>query len=373
MALKQSIGHMITFSVSFLASALLILIFIRYQQTHLKLTMDGDLVGVQKFHTVPVPRIGGVGVFLGTIIGLLINHKLIPNLPTFAFMLIAVALPTFAIGLLEDITKKIGVSHRLLVTAVSALAGIYFLDTRLVRLDCVLDFILGMYWFSIVFTCFAVAGVANAFNLIDGFNGLVSGVSTIILFGLLYVSRQLGDQQITVICLSMLGAIFGFALWNYPRGLIFMGDGGAYFIGFMIAELCILLVQRHPQVSPWFPLMLVLYPVFETVFTIFRRAVIKKVRIGSPDASHLHQLIYRRIIKTRSVNQNMHEVQVSQNSATSPYLWIMTFLSVIPAVLFYEKTWVLQLSVLCYIFFYIYIYKGMLRRRVPRWLLIHIR
>ena len=65
--------------------------------------------------------------------------------------------------------------------------------------------------------------------------------------------------------------MLGFFVWNFPAGLIFLGDGGAYFLGFYLAELAILLLHRNPEVSPMFPLLLCIYPVFETLFSIYRR------------------------------------------------------------------------------------------------------
>ena len=67
--------------------------------------------------------------------------------------------------------------------------------------------------------------------------------------------------------------MLGFFVWNFPAGLIFLGDGGAYFLGFYVAELAILLLHRNPAVSPMFPLLLCIYPVFETLFSIYRRTL----------------------------------------------------------------------------------------------------
>ncbi|MDE1891829.1 MAG: glycosyltransferase family 4 protein [Betaproteobacteria bacterium] len=363
---------MITLTFAFLISTLLVLLLIRYQQTHQHISLDSELNAIQKFHAVPVPRIGGLGVFIGCVSALCIKKFLDGTYNSFPLLLVAVASPTFLIGLLEDVTKKISVSQRLTVTALSAGVGVLFLDIRLTHLDVVMvDSLLLFFWVSVVVTCFAVSGVANAFNLIDGFNGLSAGVASIILFGLLYVAHGLLDQDIVIISLSLLGAVLGFALWNYPRGLIFLGDGGAYFIGFMIAELSVWIVKRHSEVSPWFPLLLVYYPIVETIFTIFRRRFIKRVSIGAPDASHLHQLIHRRLIKTKFETNQSIDIRISQNSATSPYLWLMCLLSVIPAVLFYRNTQALMLCTFVYSVFYVVVYQGMTRRRLPRWLMIH--
>lgn len=112
-----------------------------------------------------------------------------------------------------------------------------------------------------------------------------------------------------------------------------MGDGGAYLIGFWIAELCVLLVTRNPTVSTWFPVLICIYPIFETLFTIYRR-LIKRLHPGMPDASHLHQMIFRRIVNDPS-NNDISQL-VKKNSKTSPYLWVLTSLAIMPAILLWQ-------------------------------------
>ena len=80
---------------------------------------------------------------------------------------------------------------------------------------------------------------------------------------------------------------------NSLGGLIFLGDGGAYLLGFLLADLTVLLVHRNPNVSPVFPLLLCAYPIFETVFAIYRRKVVRGVATTDPDGIHLHTLIHR--------------------------------------------------------------------------------
>ena len=94
----------------------------------------------------------------------------------------------------------------------------------------------------------------------------------------------------------LVGATAGFLVWNYPRGKIFAGDGGAYVWGMVIAVACVQLVQRHRVVSPWFPVLLLIYPVWETLFSIYRK-VARGQSPGMADALHFHQLIFRRIVR----------------------------------------------------------------------------
>jgi len=96
------------------------------------------------------------------------------------------------------------------------------------------------------FTLLVVAGTANAVNLIDGFNGLASMCVVIMMAAVAYVAFQAGDTVVLSLALAGIGATLGFFIWNFPAGLIFLGDGGAYFLGFWFAELSILLLVRNP-------------------------------------------------------------------------------------------------------------------------------
>ena len=88
--------------------------------------------------------------------------------------------------------------------------------------------------------------------------------------------------------------------WSFPAGLIFRGDGGAYLLGFVLAELSVLLIERNAAVSPIFALLLCAYPIFETIFTIYRRKVVRGVATAEPDGIHLHTLIHRRIVRFKT-------------------------------------------------------------------------
>ncbi len=377
---------MLGLAISFLTSLVITLLVIRYQHLHAHLTADHDLEGVQKFHSTPVPRVGGLGVFVGVLVGLL--AKWCNGDPGAAsnLILLACALPAFTAGLVEDMTKRVGVKERLMATAFSAVLGGYFSGAWLTQFDIpAVDVFLqtpiismGFDRFavtgilSILVTAFAVAGVANAFNIIDGYNGLAGVVAIISLLGLAYVANQVGDREVVIGALALVGAIAGFLVWNYPNGLIFLGDGGAYCIGFLLAELSVLLVARNAQVSPWFPLLLSFYPICETLFTIFRRVVIGRTNPGLPDAAHLHQLIYRRVVRW-AVGSQCGREKKNRNSLTSPYLWVMSTLAVVPATLFWESSIWLQCFVLAFIIFYILIYRAIYRARFPKWLSIRKR
>jgi len=166
------------------------------------------------------------------------------------------------------------------------------------------------------------------------------------------------------------GATAGFLIWNYPVGLIFLGDGGAYFIGFMLGELALLLVMRNPEVSPWYAALLLIYPAFETRFSVYRRMFVRGKSPAIPDGIHLHSLIFRRVVQW-AVGRKEARALVRRNSLTSPYLWLFSLSAVIPATLFWNNTTVLIGCCLVFMASYIWIYVRIVRFKAPRWMIRH--
>lgn len=360
----------IAFSISFITT----LLVVRFSHIHEHITADYDLNGIQKFHAFSVSRIGGLGLVIGLFVALLIRYIQHEQVGRFGLLLLASAIPAFAFGFLEDVTKRVGIKVRFLATFASGGVAGFLLDAWLTNLQIIgIDNLMTTFpFFATVLTCFAVAGVSNAFNIIDGFNGLAGMVGVIILGGIAFVAFQLNDYEIMISAIAMIGAILGFLLLNYPRGLIFLGDGGAYLIGFWIAALSITLTARHPEVSKWFPLLLCLYPIFETLFTIYRRLLIYRTNPGMPDAAHLHQLIYKRVARW-AVGSNMLIDKVIRNSLTAPYLWVLTLMTVIPAVLFWRDPWVLRGFALLFVVSYVLLYRRIVQFRVPKWITLNWR
>lgn len=353
---------------AFLVSLITCLLIIRYQHLHAHVTGDSKLSEPQKFHSRVVPRIGGIAIFLGLLAAALIRWLQDVSTDINLFIIIICCVPATLIGLTEDITKLISVRTRLLATTCSALLAGYFLNAWINRIDLIgIDTLLAIPAVSILFTCIAIAGLANAYNIIDGFNGLASMVAIIALIAITYVAFRIGDTAVAIGSLTMAGALAGFFVWNYPRGLIFLGDGGAYLIGFWIATVSILLVSRNPQVSPWFAVLVNCYPIFETLFSIWRKKIHQGKSPGQADAVHFHSLIYRRIIRWAHI-PGIDEGQHHANAKTSPYLWFLSSLAVLPAILWWEYTLALQLSALLFAISYIYLYIMIVKFKTPSWI-----
>jgi UDP-N-acetylmuramyl pentapeptide phosphotransferase/UDP-N-acetylglucosamine-1-phosphate transferase len=358
----------IGFLVSLTASLAATLLLVRSASLHASRTGDRDFTKPQKVHTSPVPRVGGLAVVLGLLAWIgsdwAQGYAVGP-----AALLMACAAPAFVAGFVQDCTEAVTPRGRLLATGVSAVLAFYGLDAAIRDTDIPgLDWLVAVPAGALLVTVVAVAGIANAINIIDGFNGLASMCVALILAGLAYVAFQVGDPLIGNLALAGIGAVLGFFLWNFPAGLIFLGDGGAYFLGFFVSEVSILLLVRNPgEVSPLFPLLACFYPVFETLFSIYRRRFLRATPPHLPDGIHLHSLVYRRIL-IRAVGDRSAKALTRRNSMTAPYLWVLCTLSVIPGVLFWNNTAILAAFLLIFAITYIALYWRIVRFKSPRWM-----
>jgi UDP-N-acetylmuramyl pentapeptide phosphotransferase/UDP-N-acetylglucosamine-1-phosphate transferase len=355
---------------SFALSVAATLLVIRSARAHSHYSGDTDLDGPQKFHSHPVPRIGGVGIVAGLLVVLAYQWWADSEQGKLGVALIACALPVFLSGLAEDVTKRVSPRRRLFFAAVSAALAVWFLGAVIRHTDIYgLDWVVSFPIPAALVTIFVVVGVANSVNIIDGFNGLASMCVVMMLAAIAYVAFQAQDPLIALCALAGLGAVLGFFVWNFPAGLIFLGDGGAYFLGFYVAELSILLLQRNPQVSPLFPLLMCIYPVFETVFSIYRRKFVRGRAVGMPDGVHLHSLIYRRVMRW-AVGSRTAKHLTRRNSMTSPYLWFLCMLAVVPSVLFWNNSAVLGIFIIAFGGTYVYFYVSIVRFRTPDWMIV---
>lgn len=361
---------MLSFALAFLVSLLVTLLIVRYAHTHAKFAADTDLAGVQKFHARPVPRVGGIGILIGLAVAAVQLHGAYPAVSRGILALVACGMPAFLSGLIEDLTKRVTPTVRLVATMGAAALAYVLLDIAVVRISVPpLDFLLSYAAVSCIVTVLAVAALANAVNIIDGFNGLASMVALMMFASLAYVAFRLSDPIVLSASLIMMGAVLGFFIWNFPAGLIFLGDGGAYFIGFMLAELAILLVMRHREVSAWYPVLLFVYPIFETCFSIYRKKFVRGMSPGIPDGVHLHMLVYKRLMRWAVGTKTAHEL-TRRNSLTSPYLWLLCLVGVIPATLFWQHTVHLFAFVVVFAATYVWLYVSIVRFRSPRWLVV---
>lgn len=345
------------FLLSFAVSLAVGYLILRSEHLHGRFTGDVASRRSHKIHVSAVTRIGGLSIFTGWLVGLLASNY-DQRLPLTTILIwIACLAPAFIGGFIEDLTKRVPPSTRLVAAFISAGMAFVFLDAGVSRVDIYgIDQLLAISAISFAFTLVAVGGVAHAINIIDGLNGLASGVCLIALIALGYVAFQVSDWDIVLMCVLGAGALLGFRVWNYPSGRIFCGDGGAYFLGAYVAILSALLVHRHPTVSAWFPLLLVLYPVWETLFSVYRRRVLRGRPASTADKLHMHTLFYKRV-KPPGASRTRR----TRNSDASVAMILFSAGSAIPAVLWWSDGLYLLASAFAYIMIYLAMYRRLVR------------
>lgn len=324
--------------IAALASLFTCLLLVGTKKWHGAFSVDSS-TGVQKFHTAPTPRIAGIALVVGVLAGYSVSSHGIAAAEKRQILsaILMAGMPAFIFGLLEDITKKVSVKTRLLATMASGLLGWGITGVSLTSVDIWgIDWLLGFTVVSVLFTAFSVSGVANAINIIDGFNGLTAGVALIMLTAFGLIAREVADIPLAFTCLIIAGAVLGFFLVNWPYGKIFLGDGGAYFLGFTLAWIAILLPARNPQVSPWASLLVCSYPIIEVLFSIYRRKFLRSnCDATQPDAAHLHSLTNKRWVRKLFGGFS----KTLQNGLTSPFLWLYAAIPCTAAVFSYQRTW----------------------------------
>ena len=314
---------------------LLIVVTARWHQRY----SADSTTGVQKVHEEATARVGGIGIACGVLASFL---SLYP--PALSFLLLTsllAAVPAFSAGLLEDLTKRVGPMTRLIAAMASGvlaydLTGVAMQDTGLAPLDAALRFLP----FAVLFTGFAVGGVVNAINMIDGLHGLASGVCVILLAAIGVIAGDLGDAVLRDFCGVVIAATLGFFLVNWPTGKIFLGDGGAYLLGFFVAWASVLLCMRHPEVNGWTAVMVCAYPLLEVAFSIRRRIRNGFGRLSKADRQHLHHLLHGHVMGRLFPSLSVRY----RNSATAPILWGLAAVPALWAVVFAANTPMLVLG-----------------------------
>jgi len=327
----------------------------------------GDFHGVQSLHDVPTSRLGGVVVVVACAITMAMVLSYGQDKGFVGLPLVLAVVPVVLFGLAEDLTRQIRPRYRMAAAVLSAMLASVYSGGIVPRLDLpFIDTLLDHLWFVLPLTWFMVAGACNAMNLIDGAHGLAGGTALIMLGGIALAAGMSADLVTLTTALVVMGALAGFLCWNYPRGRVFLGDAGAYFIGFMYAELSIQLVARNSEISPWYVIMLAGFPIVDTLFAMYRRGVVRHVPLMAPDALHLHSLVFRRIALPIERRQQGPMNLARANARVAPRLWLHSVLCLVLAVLFYDNTPALWVGLVIYTAFYMYRYRELVLFRGRR-------
>jgi len=336
--------------------------------SRVRLGADKDQ-GVQKFHVGPTSRLGSVGIASGLMAGVCLSHTQYPNDTLIGAWLLFASLPVFMGGLIEDLTHKVSPRMRLWLACLSAALVYGILDVSVNRTDIAyLDVALAVPGVALVVTLLVVAGFINSVNIIDGFHGLASGAVIIMLLGMAALAMRVDDGLLFRLCLITAMATLGFAMWNWPFGKIFLGDGGAYLLGLLVVELGLMLPHRTHSLSPMAPALVGVYPLLETLYSMYRRKFIRSHPVNHPDALHLHTLIYRRLI----LNPALDTTSQAKNRANAQVAVVVWGFIAVPATLsvyFFEQTYLLLALIGIFAFAYVYFYQLLMKFKAPKFLM----
>ncbi len=327
--------------------------------------VDKD-AGIQKFHTQTTSRLGGLGIFFGMVCGVWVSGKYFPNDAMLGWLLLLASLPVFMGGLMEDLTNKVKPSVRLLLACLSSVIVYFVFHVGVTRTDIPpIDVALVIPGVALLLTTLVVSGFINAINIIDGFHGLASGTVIIMLLGLAGLAWLVNDGLVLRLCLVTAAASLGFAMWNWPLGKIFLGDGGAYMLGFWVVELGLLLPHRSWEISPMAPVLVGVYPLIETLYSVYRRKFVRFHPVNHPDALHLHTLIYRRLILNPALDVSSMDKNKA-NAKVALVVWGVVSVPVVCTFFFYQHTNALLCLIFAFAITYGYLYKRLVKFKAPR-------
>jgi len=303
--------------------------------------------GKQKFHSNPTPRTGGIAILISVLFTYWYYETITLSVLMFALF------PLFFVGLYEDLVNTVRPTYRLILILISSFILVEISNNSIDSLGLYyLDMLLEVGIFSTIFTVLTIALVVNSFNMVDGFNGLISGLVVLYLIAILLVSQSFGDSTTFNLAIYLCYGIVGFLVYNFPGGRIFLGDLGAYTLGFLVSFILINFVNNNSGISHWFSLTLLIYPIYEVVFSIIRKKLLFKTRAMEPDEFHFHMLVYRNLIDCKWFSKEIY-----CNSFTAVFIWILNIFPVYIAINFYDDITTLISSSIIFMIVYTLFYK----------------
>jgi UDP-N-acetylmuramyl pentapeptide phosphotransferase/UDP-N-acetylglucosamine-1-phosphate transferase len=349
-------------SVVFLASLAVAGVLVATQHLHGRLSHDSSR-GVQKLHTTPTPRIGGLALVCGAAVGWAVLDGAAAALwAALCFCLV----PAFVSGLLEDLTKRGGVALRLSATLASGalvalFVGAHAADVHVdvpVPADLPAD-VAGLL--SLVGVALFVGGAANAFNIVDGVNGLASGTGIAACVAFATIAARVDDAPLLAASLVLAAALAGFFVLNFPRGFLFLGDAGAYVTGGALAALAVALPARHADLTPLVGLLALAYPLTEMGMSILRRLGRPGASPARADRLHLHSLLHRSL--ALQLARALGAPQ-GRNALTSVMIGVLPLVSTAWAALACRETGACAVGVSFVVVAYVLLYRRAVRFRL---------
>ena len=240
----------------------------------------------RRMHKVPIPRLGGLAIFLGFMVSVLIFAEIDTEMQGILIGAVIIVI----LGVIDDI-KSLPAKLKLVVQICAALCAVlHGVAIQVINNPNIFSdnpyWELG--WWSYPISVIWIVAITNSVNLIDGLDGLADGVSTIGALTMLILAVMLEEWEISILCGALVGACVGFIPYNLNPAKIFMGDTGSTFLGFMLGTVSVIgLFKLYAMISFIVPFIILGFPIFDTV-SAFTRRILKGQNPMKADRSHTH-------------------------------------------------------------------------------------
>ena len=313
-----------------------------------RLLVDDQFKKPQSFHETPISISGGTGIFFSFLI---LNLYLSFSKEIVYYEYLSFCSLFFFLGLSDDLKLNLRPKFRLLAMLVILIGlvisnNFYVENTGIKYLNRLLEIDI----FALFFVCLCFLFIINGSNLIDGYNGLLSIHTLIILINLFFINffNENKDLALLILCLILILIIF--LKYNFPKASIFLGDGGSYFLGAFIAISVIKTSIANPAISPFYFCILLFYLFFEVFFSFIRKITKERMSPLFPDKKHLHMLIYKNFLKK-------NKSKLKSNYYVSVIINLIYLILIIPAVIMMEDGLFCKYYSILFFVIYLYVYK----------------
>ena len=332
-------------TIIFLLSSTVTFITLKILPQHLKFLIK-EPNGPQKIHNGSVSRFGGFSIFLSFFILILIGLVDFKNIHFY----LLISIPVFLIAFLEDITQSVKPKYRLMGSFFSGVLFIILFNILISRTGIgLINSILEIKIIAIIFTLICIIYLTQAYNIIDGLNGLALFSAILSFIGISFISFNINDYSTLNFSNTLILILLGIFIFNFPLGKIFIGDSGAYLIGLFIAVSIIILIEKNNQLSPFIALQIIIYPAYELFRSIIRRLLNKK-NILQPDKKHLHSIMYQNGIRLSGYSS------IKNNAFTSIKIMSILSINTIFLINFYKDEKIIIFGIFMFIFLYEILY-----------------
>lgn len=247
-----------------------------------------DIPNARKVHSVPIPRLGGLAIYIGFLLGYMIfgeSTSIMNSILIGSFIIVLT-------GVVDDI-KPLKASHKFLGQLFATLVVVFYGGILLKELSA-FGFYVDFDIFAYPVTIFFILGCINCINLIDGLDGLAGGISAIFFLTIGIIAACKGQFELAfILSFIMFGSCLGFLFYNFNPASIFMGDSGSMFLGFIMAVIALLKYKNVMMTSIIVPLLILTIPISDTLFAIIRRKL-RGESISKPDKMHIHHQLLKR-------------------------------------------------------------------------------